>query len=296
LNAECGELLGRDLERFMGALGSIRKYRVDGLTLVLLAVAVMFSAVGCHRQASSGDTRGVASGLDTKGIDFTTLIIVDDLRAASSPSMDSMISPTSPQFLEWTGIDQRVTAKEYESAYDANEIAADNRYKGKKLLVSGVLSGVEKDFTGSGFLDLAGTNPFLPGVHAGIMDASLSVAADMKKGQRLNLVCIGAGRVATIAVLNECQPMSDYVRVLTPKIKAEVGDALSGVHPLSDSSAKTVAVLYAMGLALPSSSPCLNGDADACKIAFAALAKDPTQKQVIQDHFKKALSGIEVAR
>jgi hypothetical protein len=260
------------------------------------SVTLVVSALGgCRQQAKSNETPPSTQSLNTAAVDFATFLIVDDLKAAAS-NENSMILLTSPEFLEWAEIDQRVTAKAYEAAYDANEIAADNAFKGKKLLVTGTLSGIEKDFSGSGFLDLAGTNPYLPGVHAQLADTSMVEAASMKKGQRLDIVCTGAGRVVTVALLNDCQPLSDYVKALTPAVKVKVHDALLGEVPLSETSAKMIAIMYVIGVALPDSSSCLKGDTDACKTALVAMAKEPTQKQSTREHFQRILSGIKIVK
>ena len=50
----------------------------------------------------------------------------------------------------WAQLDWRTTSREYDSAYQANEIAADNDYKGKRILVSGTISAIDKDFVGGG--------------------------------------------------------------------------------------------------------------------------------------------------
>src|SRR5215475_2126109 len=38
-----------------------------------------------------------------------------------------------------------VTAKQYDADYDANEVSADNKYKGKKIKITGRIESIEKD-------------------------------------------------------------------------------------------------------------------------------------------------------
>jgi len=69
-------------------------------------------------------------------------------------------------------------------AYDDNEVAADQKYKGKSLLVTGTVQSIDKDFTDSIVVKLASGNPFMA-VHAYIGDQHAAMAASLKKGRRL---------------------------------------------------------------------------------------------------------------
>lgn len=51
-----------------------------------------------------------------------------------------------------------ITAKNLSSEYDANEIAGDKKYKGKRLLIKGVVDEVSKDIMGDVYVSLVGMN------------------------------------------------------------------------------------------------------------------------------------------
>jgi len=87
--------------------------------------------------------------------------------------------------------------------YDANEVAADEKYKGKLLLVEGVISSIDKDFMGDTVLMLS-SGQMLSDVHAELTKAEAPRAAQLKKRQRVEVECRGAGRVLTSAVLKGC--------------------------------------------------------------------------------------------
>lgn len=51
-------------------------------------------------------------------------------------------------------IDVVVGADNYAKEYDDNEIAADQKFKGKKLLITGKIESINKDIAGNGYLSL----------------------------------------------------------------------------------------------------------------------------------------------
>jgi len=56
----------------------------------------------------------------------------------------------------------QITAKDLHAAYSNNEVAADNKYTGKTLIVTGYISEINKDFDGTYYIALANTegNPY----------------------------------------------------------------------------------------------------------------------------------------
>lgn len=84
--------------------------------------------------------------------------------------------------------------------YQDNEIAADGKYKGKALLVSGTVDSISSDFMDKPVVQLS-AKPF------GFVQASdlpKDVAAGMKKGQQVTLACTGNGEVIGFPALSGC--------------------------------------------------------------------------------------------
>ena len=94
-----------------------------------------------------------------------------------------------------------VSAADLFAAYDANEVAADNQYKGKQLAVTGTVAGINKDFTDEVYVEIAG-NEFL-NIHARGIDPT--VAAGLAKGTKITVVCEGGGLMMASPILNECE-------------------------------------------------------------------------------------------
>jgi hypothetical protein len=94
-----------------------------------------------------------------------------------------------------------VTSKELAKAYEENEIAADQQYKGKRLAVTGTVTGIDSDLMNKPVVHLNTANEFMS---AGASGLPIEVAATLKKGQKVTLLCIGNGEVMTMPQLDEC--------------------------------------------------------------------------------------------
>ncbi len=89
--------------------------------------------------------------------------------------------------------------------YDANEVAADQQFKGKRLAVSGVVQGVVKDAFNNIVIELKSSNEFMP-VRAYLEKSFENHAASLSKGQNVTFVCSGEGKIVGSPILRECQP------------------------------------------------------------------------------------------
>jgi tRNA_anti-like len=96
-----------------------------------------------------------------------------------------------------------VTAQALHSAYDQNEVSADQKYKGKRLVVEGVIRSIDKDMFDNVVLVLAAGDMFA-GVHATLTRAEAPKAAELKKRQRVEVECVGSGKIINSAMLKDC--------------------------------------------------------------------------------------------
>lgn len=91
--------------------------------------------------------------------------------------------------------------------YDANEVAADNRYKGKTLRVTGRVLSVEKNLNGAAVLDMASGNPIFRTM-ATLQLAETQRAAALTRGNTVVLECTGGGRMMRMPQLEDCELLS----------------------------------------------------------------------------------------
>lgn len=87
--------------------------------------------------------------------------------------------------------------------YQENEVAADTRYKGKRLRVTGTLVSVERDADGSPVLHLLSGNPVFRTM-ATLERAFIPDAARLKKGDVVVVRCMGAGLMMRMPQLERC--------------------------------------------------------------------------------------------
>ncbi|MFC3902547.1 tRNA_anti-like [Acinetobacter marinus] len=98
-----------------------------------------------------------------------------------------------------------VTAQQLYEAYQQNEIAANQQFKDKQLLVHGVVDSIEADFMDKPVINLRAGDEYnflLPS--ANLADEELNKAATLSKGQTVSLLCVGGSEVIGAPVLNDC--------------------------------------------------------------------------------------------
>lgn len=87
--------------------------------------------------------------------------------------------------------------------YDANEVAADNKYKGKHLVVHGVVQSITKDFTNAIVVQLRSPNEFSP-VAAYVRKSQAEHAANLRKREEVYMACKCDGSTMGSPVLTDC--------------------------------------------------------------------------------------------
>lgn len=95
-----------------------------------------------------------------------------------------------------------VTSQELAKAYEDNEAAAQQKYGGKPLAVTGTVTGVKLDLMDKPVVQLNGVNPFLP-VQGSLADKA--AAANLNKDQEVTLHCEGVTEVMSMPQLKACR-------------------------------------------------------------------------------------------
>lgn len=101
-----------------------------------------------------------------------------------------------------------VSAVDLHNEYSANEVAADDRYKGKKLQVSGMIHSIDKDAFDNIIVRLATNNQFQSAM-ATMEDNQKSAAAQLSKNQNVVVECKGGGLIIGSPVLRDCTLVSN---------------------------------------------------------------------------------------
>lgn len=99
----------------------------------------------------------------------------------------------------------RTTAIELGVEYERNEVSADQKFKDKPLLVSGMVAEIGKDVTDGVYVLLSSGFDLNPIVHATLRKDAISHAATLSPGNRVSLACIGTGKTISMPVLSACK-------------------------------------------------------------------------------------------
>lgn len=94
-------------------------------------------------------------------------------------------------------------------AYKDNEVAANQMYKGKRLLLNARVASIEAGIGDEPYLVLAAGGDFeFNRPQARLAKGEENVAASLKKGQTINLLCIGNSEVGGTPMLKDCRVQS----------------------------------------------------------------------------------------
>lgn len=86
--------------------------------------------------------------------------------------------------------------------YNANEVSADDKYKGKKIAVTGEVGNIAKDIMDKPYITLSQQDGFIPAVQCYV---SKELATNISKGQIITLVGTCNGSVLTVVMLKDCE-------------------------------------------------------------------------------------------
>ncbi len=79
-----------------------------------------------------------------------------------------------------------VSANAIYSEYESNEVAADSKYKGKVIIVTGVIQDIGKDILDKAYIVVGGQG-FLDGVQCAFAESQNSVIAQLSKGKSVKV-------------------------------------------------------------------------------------------------------------
>ncbi|MEN6316618.1 MAG: hypothetical protein ABFD25_20475 [Clostridiaceae bacterium] len=99
---------------------------------------------------------------------------------------------------------ETVTAGDIARAYHENTVAADQRFKSKKIKISGKVADINTDIMGNPYITLrGGVNQFMEPQFA-FNKSSADSLANLKKGSKVTLICTGKGDIAKTPMLDSC--------------------------------------------------------------------------------------------
>lgn len=93
----------------------------------------------------------------------------------------------------------QVDIRQILSDYEGNEVAADNRYKGNQVQVTGIVGDIKKDVMDNLYVTLGTGKEFeIPLIQAYFDDSMNSQLGSLRKGQKLTVVCTIKGLMMNV--------------------------------------------------------------------------------------------------
>jgi hypothetical protein len=120
------------------------------------------------------------------------------LLAAGSMDTDTDTKKVQSQTPAYT-----LSANQLVSDYEANEVAADAKYKGVTVVVSGSIESIGKDIMDQAYVVIGGQG-FLDGVQCTFTKGEESSVARLSKGQQVTIKGEVSGKMIGNVLINKC--------------------------------------------------------------------------------------------
>ena len=118
--------------------------------------------------------------------------------ATKTPEPKVTPKPTKPA----TPTSTKISPSQLVREYDANEVAADQKYKGKRLTVSGSIDDIGKDIMGTAYITLSSNHMFRD-VQCFFPDVRAGQVAGLSKGQTVTVTGVCNGLMMHV-ILQSC--------------------------------------------------------------------------------------------
>lgn len=148
-----------------------------------------------------------------------------------------------------------VDAIDVARAYSDNQVAADQQYFKKTLLLSGKIESINSGLGNEPYVSLRGVNQFLlPQVQ--FHKANVEKISLLKRGGQMVLVCEGSGAIAGTPMFKNCQFSDDYANQKMSDLRVDISKFLEGNIPQSEDVAKLIIFAIVASRLLPDNSTC----------------------------------------
>jgi hypothetical protein len=117
-------------------------------------------------------------------------------------ALGSTDTDTDTQKVQSQAPSYTLSANQLYSEYNSNEVAADSKYKGKVVIVTGTIQDIGKDIMDDAYIVIGGGG-FLDGVQCTFTKGEQSSVARLSKGQQVRVKGEVSGKMGNVLV-NKC--------------------------------------------------------------------------------------------
>lgn len=190
-----------------------------------------------------------------------------------------------------------VSAIEASKTYEDNQVAGDQKYFNKPLLLTGTITGIYSGLGNVPYIGMKGKNQFLsPQVH--FDKPNMDKIVQLKKGQEISFVCTGAGAVAGTPMFKNCEFAEVIIANKEAELKNMAAKALTGeALPTEYDPVKNILLAsITMARFLPKDSECFSKlEGKKCQTQLALFGKDKkkTHEAIMAVHEELKTLGVD---
>lgn len=183
------------------------------------------------------------------------------------------------------------TSAKLQKEYERNEVAGDQQFRKKVLLINGTVKSIDRGIGENYFIGLkGGSNPFME-PKASMADGYTDFLAGLQKGNEVWLVCRGNGMLVGSAMLSDCEPLLNYAGKKADSFIANI--SIGDVIKKPDRSLLSLSVLgITIAASLPDSSSCFTTDAYKKKCINEIWALTNSKDKAKEEAFQTALKAV----
>lgn len=184
------------------------------------------------------------------------------------------------------------TSTEVAKAYDENQVAADQKFYKKEILISGKIQAINSGLGNEPYVVMSGSNQFLqPQIHFDKPD--LQKISNLSKGQLAAFVCKGNGAIAGTPLFKNCALAEDYGLDKVQKKKIALQDFLNGEKSTDQFISGILFISIAAAKKLPATSDCYKDGKNCIKEIKNAVKKiNEADAKNIRNELQKA--GLKI--
>lgn len=167
-----------------------------------------------------------------------------------------------------------ISADEAAKEYEKNQVAADQKYFRKKVILTAVIESINSGIGNAPYLSLKSSgNPFMrPQAH--LRKNDIDKIVNLRKGNKIVLVCEGAGSIAGTAMFRNCFFADEVSNNRVEEIKEDIHRFLNGDKAKLDVTPQLVFFSIALARLLPINSPCFKAYGKACENDMKSAEKN----------------------
>lgn len=110
------------------------------------------------------------------------------------------VNPDSPYIPK---VDVEINASDLYAAYHANEVSADEQYKGKRISITGTIGMIGKDVFDNPYISFR--IGYLQGVNCYFSDENNKIISQLSKGQKITIIGTCRGMTLTDVIVKDCE-------------------------------------------------------------------------------------------